>query len=134
MSDEKKDPEIDIRNPAALVAFLRGDIPNAIAASTPGGIKEQEARGQKAFNNSDVLPIQMQGITKEELETLGFLFGPVVDELFQQAMLPEGWTKRPAPDHDMWSYLYDPAGTKRASVFYKAAFYDRKAFLSWQKS
>jgi hypothetical protein len=42
--------------------------------------------------------------------------------------LPDGWQKR-ATDHDMWSELVDADGVVVASMFYKAAFYDRRAFL-----
>ncbi len=128
--EEEDDLRLDLSHPAALGAFARGDIGNAIVASTPGGIERQEALGQKAFNNSDVLPIDLRDITRPELQALGFSFGQPVDDLFQQAMLPAGWAKR-ATNHDMWSEIVDDTGTVRANVFYKAAFYDRSAVLSW---
>jgi hypothetical protein len=61
--------------------------------------------------------------------SLGFTFGdPDPDDpLFMPATLPEGWKREPA-DHDMWSYVVDDLGRQRAAVFYKAAFYDRKAY------
>ena len=40
--------------------------------------------------------------------------------------MPQGWTRR-ATDHDMHSEILDEAGKIRISVFYKAAFYDRRA-------
>jgi hypothetical protein len=46
--------------------------------------------------------------------------------------LPEGWHIK-ATDHSMWSNLVDDKGRNRASIFYKAAFYDREAFLSFNR-
>jgi len=51
------------------------------------------------------------------------------DKVFQYATLPAGWRKQPT-DHSMWSDLLDDKGRKRASIFYKAAFYDRSARLN----
>jgi hypothetical protein len=46
--------------------------------------------------------------------------------MFRQATLPPGW-KKTGSDHDMWSYVEDERGLRRVAVFYKAAFYDRRA-------
>lgn len=64
------------------------------------------------------------------MEKWGFKFhGPVEgDGLFQYVTLPDGW-KKVETDHAMWSHLVDDKGRKRASIFYKAAFYDRSAHL-----
>lgn len=59
---------------------------------------------------------------------MGIVFGDPVDDLFVSVQLPDGWHKEPA-DHSMWSDLLDDRGRKRASIFYKAAFYDRDAFI-----
>lgn len=40
--------------------------------------------------------------------------------------LPDGW-KKVGTNHDMHSDLVDETGKVRASIFYKAAFYDRRA-------
>lgn len=117
-------------NPAALAAALKGDLANAIVASTPGGIEAQEAAGQAAFVRSETLPKEMlHGCTREKLEAMGIRFGEDADDLFVFVTLPEGWTKRPT-DHSMWSELLDEKGRKRAGIFYKAAFYDRNAHIS----
>lgn len=111
------------------------DDPNFIAASTPGGIEAQEAAGQKSFVGSDALPREMQGVTIPELEALGFWFDADAESgegLFVRCVLPPGWSKR-ATDHAMWSELLDAGGVKRAGLFYKAAFYDLKAFMYWVK-
>jgi hypothetical protein len=49
--------------------------------------------------------------------------------MFRPATLPEGW-RREGSDHAMWSHIVDDQGRKRASIFYKAAFYDRGAHMS----
>ncbi|MFE6000377.1 hypothetical protein ACFQ6C_26510 [Streptomyces sp. NPDC056454] len=103
------------------------------ASSGPGGsgqaIEEQERAGQAQLVNSDRLPTDRQG-SAAEYEALGFTFGDPDpgDPLFAPATLPEGWTCQ-ASDHDMWSHLVDEHGRRRASIFYKAAHYDRRAFM-----
>ena len=94
-----------------------------------GAILAQEARGQRAFAASTVLPIECLGCTREQLEALGIVFGEPVDDLFIEVQLPEGWEKVPT-DHSMWTDLVDAQGERRAAVFYKAAFYDRSAHIS----
>jgi hypothetical protein len=51
------------------------------------------------------------------------------DPLFQYVEMPPGWKKQ-RTDHSMWSDLLDDKGRKRGSIFYKAAFYDRDAFMN----
>lgn len=94
-----------------------------------GAIRALEKRGQQQLVNSDRLPSEFKG-DRAEWEALGFTFGdPDPDDpLFMPATLPEGWKREPA-DHDMWSYVTDQHGRHRAEVFYKAAFYDRSAFM-----
>lgn len=99
-------------------------------------IEMQEARGQKELAGSDVLPSQIRGTRnspdgREALERAGVRFGDYVesDPLFRYVELPEGWEKRPT-DHSLWTDLVDAEGRVRASIFYKAAFYDRDAFVN----
>jgi len=108
--------------PAMLLALLNGE--NLLDA-TPAGIVASEARGQRELVNSTNLPIEGPW---EELEALGFKRGENVDELFCTATLPEGWRKEPT-HHNMWSKIVDAEGVERVSVFYKAASYDRRAFM-----
>lgn len=117
---------------AALGALYNGNMDNFIAASTPGGIEAQEAQGQRRFVASESLPIECLRCTREQLEELGIILGEPVDDLFIQAKLPQGW-KKVASDHSMWSYLHDEKGRERASIFYKAAFYDRSAHISLKR-
>lgn len=117
-------------NPAALGALLKGDLGNFLTASTPGGIEAQEAAGQKEFVGSETLPKKMlHGCDREKLESMGIVFGEDADDIFVNCQLPEGWKKVPT-EHSMWSELIDDKGRKRASIFYKAAFYDRIAHIS----
>lgn len=99
-------------------------------------IENMESRGQQELINSTRLPAEARGATWDsdgwaELAALGFVKGDLVegDELFVEATLPEGWT-RAADDHAMWSYILDERGVRRVAVFYKAAFYDRRASMS----
>lgn len=110
---------------AALGALAKGDVENFAAAATPGGIEAQEKAGQKALVASADMPKIMRP-SREAFEKSGFTFGEDVDELFVDATLPAGW-KREASDHAMHSYILDEQGRKRVGVFYKAAFYDRRA-------
>ena len=111
--------------PAALKALLDGDEKNFMVASTPGGIEAQEARGQQELVNNEALP-ECSNCDRADLETLGFIFKGLIDNLFVEVQLPEGW-KKVATDHSMHSNLLDERGRKRGSIFYKAAFYDRRA-------
>lgn len=93
-------------------------------------IRTQKARGQHSFVSSTTLPTNIRE-GREVLEAAGVKFGEVVenDPLFQYVELPRGWKKVPI-EHSMWSELVDDKGRKRASIFYKAAFYYRDAFLN----
>lgn len=98
--------------------------------SDVGAILAQEKDGQTSFVNSDTLPSQMSAEARLGLETAGVVFGDPVpgDDLFIYVTLPEGWRKS-RTSHSMHSDLLDEKGRKRAGIFYKAAFYDRRADL-----
>ena len=95
-----------------------------------GGIEAQEKAGQVQLVASDVLPTESLYGAREKLEAAGCVFGePVEDDpLFTPVTLPPGW-KKVGTEHDMWSSVVDDQGRERASIFYKAAFYDRKAHI-----
>lgn len=112
-------------NPAALKALADGNLADFVAASTPGGIERQEAAGQQELVNGTNFPLEMSP-GREAYEKMGFAFGNPVDGIFVAATLPEGWRKE-ATDHSMWSHIIDAQGRKRVGIFYKAAFYDRRA-------
>jgi len=94
-----------------------------ITGDTSQAIINQEKRGQADLSNSAKLP---KGCPREKLELLGFVFGPEIDDLFVSVEMPDGWQIRPT-DHHMWSELVDDTQVVRATIFYKAAFYDRVA-------
>jgi hypothetical protein len=104
----------------------------AMMMGASGYIEHQEKQGQVEVSHGGKLPINISGMSKEELEEIGFVFGEPIDELFQECVLPEGWQIAPT-DHSMWSDILDEGGNKRGSMFYKAAFYDRDAFVSFTK-
>jgi len=93
-------------------------------------IEDMEAQGQKQLVASVLFPTERNG----DFEALGFVFGdPLPDDpLFCNAEFPEGW-RLVASDHSMWSEIVDETGARRGSVFYKAAFYDRRAFAQLDK-
>ena len=95
----------------------------------PGAIEASERSGQARLVASMQLPTKTQD-PRETFEALGFKFGDTTlgDKLFRAATLPAGWTKR-GSDHAMWSYIHDEKGRERVAIFYKAAFYDREAFM-----
>ena len=123
MTDELK------LSPAALGAALKGDFANAAIAATPGGIERQEAEGQRQMASSfRTLPKSMD---REPAEKFGFTFGDNADEIFVNVAAPEGWSIRPT-EHSMHSDIVDEQGRVRGGIFYKAAFYDRRADGHWQ--
>lgn len=109
------------------MSFVRA----AFALGTSDAIEAQEAAGQVSLIESDTLPIEMSAKDAAALQSFGVQFGEPVhgDALFRYVELPKGW-KKLADEHAMWSDLVDERGRKRAAIFYKAAFYDRKASLT----
>lgn len=107
-------------NPLGFIAACLG------SGGASQAIEEQERNGQAQVLASTTLPTE--GSRDPELIALGFTFGEQVkgDPLFRQATLPDGWT-REGSDHAMHSYICDKRGVRRVNVFYKAAFYDRRA-------
>lgn len=103
------------RHPAQHLLGLLGD--------HEGYITGMEAAGQRQLVASQALPAHGPW---DELTELGFVKGDAVDDLFVTAQLPAGWSKE-GSDHAMHSYIVDERGVRRVNVFYKAAYYDRKA-------
>lgn len=100
---------------------------------TDGLIEASEARGQQALVASADLPIDIRpALSREDItKATGIEFGEVVNDIFVEVKLPEGWEKA-ATDHNMWSHLVDDKGRRRAGIFYKAAFYDRSAHMHFE--
>lgn len=109
------------RDPLLHLALQRG-------ALGDGYIESMEAAGQRQFVESTTIPTKCDA---EALTALGFTLGEQVpgDALFRYCTLPTGWSRQ-ATDHSMGSNIVDELGRERVSVFYKAAFYDRKAFAT----
>lgn len=113
----KKEEGIDV----LLEAFITGDPDRAIL--------NRESHGQQELVNSTVLPKKFNFCSKEQFEQMGIVYGEDVDDLFVEVTLPAGW-KKEATNHSMWSKLMDEKGRERASIFYRAAFYDRDAHIN----
>jgi len=112
-----------VRRPGGVAALVA----SAMAIGTDATIEAMEADGQRQLVASELLPTDCNTAA---FEAAGFTFGDPVpdDDLFRAATLPPGWTRH-ATDHPMWSHIRDEHGRHRAAVFYKAAFYDRRAFM-----
>ena len=100
----------------------------------PGAIEAQEANGQRELVNSSQLPAKgdRNVDVKAQYEKMGIkVIGETKgDDLFLDVELPSGWKLQPT-EHSMHSHLIDDLGRKRAGIFYKAAFYDRKADVNF---
>ncbi len=104
---------------------------DAMMVGASNAILAQESRGQDQLVNSAMLPTECPPTLELALEERGVVFGSANkrDPMFREATLPQGWQKR-ATDHSMWSELVDDSGVVVAMMFYKAASYDRRAFMS----
>lgn len=100
----------------------------------PNAIENQEAKGQQELVNSSQLPRIGNFDVKYQYEKMGIkVIGETKgDNLFLDVELPKGW-KLKSTEHSMHNDLIDDKGRKRAAIFYKAAFYDRKADISFVK-
>lgn len=120
VKNTKKEPNID---------WLFGGNPSAIEA--------QEAQGQKELVESTQLPKKCNSPNRinasEQYHKMGIktFTSSKGDDLFIGVKLPNGWAKK-ATGHSMWNNLIDDKGRVRATFFYKAAFYDRDAFINFQ--
>lgn len=96
-------------------------------------ITGMEAAGQQQLVNSTMLPTKVNSGSDDDLRALGFQLGDPDpnDPMFRPVTLPDGWSKQ-RTDHSMWSKVVDELGRTRLSIFYKAAFYDRDAFINVQ--
>jgi hypothetical protein len=105
--------------------------PEWLRGLNPDAIIDQEWRGQAQVIESSAIPTNLLGgITDDVLTDVGFELGePFKDDpMFRPAKLPEGWSIV-ATDHPMWTEIVDADGLAWFQLFYKAAFYDRKAHL-----
>ncbi|KKN69110.1 hypothetical protein LCGC14_0443990 [marine sediment metagenome] len=102
----------------------------AMAVGANETVLAQEQQGQIELVSSIMLPTK----GAEQLEKIGCVLGPIneKDPLFREVTLPEGW-KKERTDHSLYSKIVDAQGNERATVFYKAAHYDRDAFCFAQR-
>jgi hypothetical protein len=105
--------------------------PGSSAKAFGSAIEEMEIEGQRQLVKSDVIPwkgAEHPSDMRDVMITQGFEFHGRVenDALFQYVTLPEGWKVRPT-DHYLWTHIEDEHGEDRYAMFYKAAFYDRRA-------
>lgn len=104
----------------------------AMKHGTEDAILKMEAAGAYQLRNQrEVLPTK--GLEKRDIwKAMGIVVGEKVDDdsLFTHVVLPDGWTLTPSDSNpDYWTELRDVKKRLRATIFYKAAFYDRKAFI-----
>lgn len=111
--------------PAMFQAAVRGLDVDA----SPDGILAAEAQGQRDLVETEILPKDTQA-HQDAYEKLGIAVLGDFDDIFYKVQLPAGWNKQ-ATGHSMWSKLLDDKGRERASIFYKAAFYDRHAHIGF---
>jgi hypothetical protein len=109
----------------ATLALARAGHAHPLAAA----ITQQEAAGQATMTEGALLPQEICNGARADLEAMGIRFGAPEDDLFVRVQLPAGWRIQ-GTSHAMHSHLLDEQGRKRAGLFYKAAFYDRKADLT----
>lgn len=105
-----------------------------ITGDSDAAIKRQEKLGQEALVQSQHLPkttlAHWQKVSAMQLYTAwGIEILREVDDLFYAVQLPPGW-RIEFTEHSMWTQLLDEKNRERATIFYKAAFYDRKASIT----
>jgi hypothetical protein len=104
-----------------------------LMGGNPEAIKDQEARGQDELCNGSQLPCES---SHENLLAIFSKHGIAVkaeqkDPLFYDVVLPAGWEIVPTENNNLWSELKNDKGDTVALIFYKAAFYDRKAQIDF---
>lgn len=111
--------------------------PEWVMGGNPSAIERQESEGQKEVVSSLQLPRicnHPHGTNaSEQYHKMGIqvFTSSKGDDLFMGVKLPDGW-KKESTDHSMWNNLIDDKGRIRATFFYKAAFYDRDAFVNFK--
>lgn len=70
--------------------------------------------------------------TRRRYEEMGIIIVGDHDDLFYNVKLPDGWNIEDT-DHPMWNVLLNDKHEEVATFFYKAAFYDRDAFINLPK-
>lgn len=110
-----------------------------LLGGNPKAIEQQEAEGQKEITiptkerNCIQLPLKINSGGDDGYERLGIKFKKSIegDDLFGMYEVPNGF-KTIATDHNMWNDLLNEKDEVVASFFYKAAYYDRDAFINFK--
>jgi hypothetical protein len=89
-------------------------------------IERMEADGQRQLSQSSQLPTSGLDALVKAIPAIRVIGVSEGDSTFSDVELPAGWHVQPT-DHAMWSDLRDDKDRKRAGIFYKAAYYDRRA-------
>ena len=118
---EKRGQEEVVRKQRLPKKVNDHNVPNEIFFA--GVTKDMSWEDRKAVTDQNVI-----NYTKTMYKNVGIEILDSYDDLFWNVKLPEGWEVK-ATDHTMWNEVRDNKGRKRASFFYKAAFYDRDAFI-----
>ena len=104
-----------------------------MALGTEGGVPliERVFQGDLQDVEKGRMKLPKDGSKNPVWKKIGVIFKEDVegDALFRWAIVPEGWTVVRA-SHNSYSHLVDDKGRKRAQIYYKGAFYDRKADIS----
>ena len=101
----------------------------AIAMSTGSvneGLDTIEKMNHISAQKNSRVPRNMMP-NREAFEALGFEFTEIDDDVLIQVKLPDGWTVKPIDGY--WSEICDENGKRRATYFYKSAFYDRNGHM-----
>jgi hypothetical protein len=112
--------------------------PEWLFGRNPNAIEEQEKRGQQELCEASELPKKINRESgrrfedaREFYESMNFKVEEKEgDDLFYRVSFPDGWKIKPLNNHPMWNQLVNPKGEMIAQIFYKAAFYDRDAFIN----
>jgi hypothetical protein len=88
-----------------------------------------EPKGQQESKNYSRLPKPESKVEKAILESWGIVFRTEADDLFLNVVLPEGWQILQT-DFYLESDLIDSRRVRRAGIFCKTAFHDRRAYIN----
>lgn len=135
--DPKPEDHNPIQNTEAFYNPQTGPGAPLLVADAMGGhsiesniLAMEERGGRQIAAQTSRLPTQGLDRDRAAFEAMGIKIGAVCedDKLFTRVEMPEGF--KIVSNSSLWSKLVDAQGRERASMFYKAAFYDRDAFIS----
>lgn len=118
-----------MNTPEGQMARMLGILATGNPAGGAAMIERMESDGQRQLCRSSQLPTEGLAEVAAAIPALKVIGVTDGDPLFSDVELPEGWRVQPT-GHAMWSELRDEKDRKRASVGYKAAYYDRWARIS----